>query len=130
MLRVSIFLVLILTLACGSTPEANLLREHKTEAGVEIFEVINWANVETLVVRNLNGPHPLTGEKLEEVRRYLSEATSVNGLICKPKNLALIFEFKDGKSVTGSICNDYINFEERNLEGSFRFLHKVNFHNY
>ncbi len=117
-------------ISCTSNEEANLKRIHHSEAGFSFFEVVNFDNIKQVKVRNIQGPHLLKEADWAEIKAYLRETKSVNGLLCKPKNLALIFEFTDGETISASICGKHLNFEEKEIIGSFQLPKEINFHNY
>jgi len=107
-----------------------LLKEHNLEKGVGLYEVLNRKNIEHIKIRNIHGPHYLTKNERAEVENHLNNTASIPALMCKPKTLSIIFEFKDGTIITGSICGKHITFEEIGINGSFMFQEHINFNNY
>ena len=99
------------------------------QKGWKLSEFIDFNEIEKIKIRNVDGPHYLTEEQWNEIKSNIINAKSIGGLMCKPQWLALIFEFKDGKSIKGSICGDLINFEDW-VSGSFKIEREVNLHNY
>jgi hypothetical protein len=105
------------------------LKKDGFQKGWKLYELIDFAKIENVKIRNVDGPHHLTKKQWNELKSDLMNSKSIGGLICKPQSLALIFEFKDGKTIEGSICGSLINFEDK-ISGSFRIEREINFHNY
>ncbi len=99
------------------------------QKGWKLLELIDFSELENIKIRNVDGPHYLTEKQWDEIKSDIINAKSIGGLMCKPQWLALIFEFKDGKNIEGSICGDLINFEDE-ISGSFRIEREINLHNY
>lgn len=129
-MRILTILILLISISCLTPQKPNILKKHSSEAGVSLFDVINLNNIEHVKIRNVHGPHHLSEDQWMEIQAYLNEAVSVNGLLCKPQTLALIFEFADGEVLEGYICGQHINFEESLLYGSFTLSEEIILNNY
>jgi hypothetical protein len=105
------------------------LKKNGFQKGWKLSELINFAMIENIKIRNVDGPHYLTKKQWNEIKSDIINSRSIGGLMCKPQWLVLIFEFKDGKSIEGSICGNLINFEDE-ISGSFRIEREINLHNY
>ena len=109
----------------------SLIQIHKNSLhkGWKLSEFIDASQLKTIKVRNVKGLHELTVQQWKALKPHILNAKSVGGLHCKPNWLALIFEYKNGRTIEGSFCGDLINFED-GLSGSFRIAKAINMHNY
>jgi len=99
------------------------------EKGWKLIDFLNFDNIKRVKIRNVDGPHYLTKKQLNEFKPDLMNAKSMGGLMCKPQWLALIFEFKNGDLIEGSICSNSITFEDEIL-GSFKINRRIDFNKY
>lgn len=117
----SISLVLIL-LSC-SGPNA-------LEPGYKLDEFIDFASINKIELINIKGEHFLDDKNLLIVKDLLSSSISFGGLVCKPTSQLVVKLYSKNHVITGTICDDLINFEEAEVTGSFEFDKNVNFHNF
>ena len=103
------------------------LKKDGLKKGWKLSELIEFNKIENVKIRNADGPHHLTKTQWNEIKSDIINSRSIGGLMCKPQWLTLIFEFKDGKTIEGSICGSLINFEDV-ISGSFRIEREINFH--
>lgn len=87
-------------------------------------------SIESVSIRNNNGLRELTVEEWEELEFAIMQATYVYGLICKPVDLALIFKMKDKSEIEGYFCSGFINFVDKDLNGSFRLGRVIDLQSY
>lgn len=99
------------------------------EASV-LSERFDFSKVRRVKLENINGPHYLTAEQWGTVKSKIESAQCVQGLLCKPKSLAIWFEFDDGEVIDGYFCDRFLNFDRPFITGSFELEEKTNFHNY
>lgn len=131
MLKALIFILLLCFVSCKYQPNVNEKHISGYEnKGVLLSEVINFKNVNHVMLHNVKGPHHLTKNIWESLKNNIVNAEAVNGLLCKPKTLAFTFEMKDGEEIEGYICGRYINFDQGIISGSFKMPEEVNYHNY
>ena len=105
------------------------LKKDGLKKGWKLSELIDFNKIENIKIRNVNGPHHLTKTQWNEIKADIMNSKSLGGLMCKPKWLAIIFEFNDKTTIEGYICGNILNFEDT-ITGSFRIEREINFHNY